>query len=120
MQSVEVSPNEPGMKPRKASVALHCISPVVASCSSAVAPETPSVCAPIIDHFEYHTSSPDICGVKAKNTNARAVSAGLKIFIPVPPNTSLPNITAKATPKATIHSGVLTGIIIGINRPVTR
>ncbi len=71
-------------------------------------------------HFENHTSSPDICGVKAKNTNARAVSAGLKMFIPVPPNTSFTNTTEKATPKATIQRGVLTGMIIGMRSPVTR
>jgi hypothetical protein len=32
----------------------------------------------------------------AKNRNARAVKAGFKIFMPVPPKTSLPIITAKA------------------------
>ena len=40
--------------------------------------------------------------------------------MPVPPKTSLPKTTAKAVPSAIIHSGVPTGITIGINRPETR
>ena len=63
MASVEVSPNEPGMKPRKASSGEKVIVPVVESCSSAVAPVMPSTCAPIIVQLEYHTVSPDIEGV---------------------------------------------------------
>ena len=48
------------------------------------------------------------------------VSAGFKIFIPVPPNTSLPMITPKATATASIQSGISTGTIRGTNIPVTK
>ena len=63
MASVEVSANDPGMKPRKASSGEKFIAPVVPSCSRAVAPVMPSTCAPIIVQSEYHTVSPDIEGV---------------------------------------------------------
>ena len=52
--------------------------------------------------------------------NARAKRAGLNTFMPVPPNTSLPMITAKAVDTATIHNGASTGIIIGMSMPDTR
>ena len=52
--------------------------------------------------------------------NARASKAGLKTFMPVPPNTSLPMMTAKAVATATIHSGTSTGITSGISMPLTR
>ena len=45
---------------------------------------------------------------------------GLKIFIPVPPNTSLAKITENAVATARSHNGHSTGTIIGINRPDTR
>ena len=64
--------------------------------------------------------SPLKCAGYAKNANALAVSAGFKIFIPVPPNTSLPITTANITDTANIHNGIEIGIIIGINNPVTR
>ena len=63
MASVEVSPNDPGMKPRKASAGEKAIVPVVESCSSAVAPVMPSTLAPIIVQSENHTVSPDMEGV---------------------------------------------------------
>ena len=40
--------------------------------------------------------------------------------MPVPPNTSLPKTTAKAVERATIQSGMSTGMIIGISRPDTK
>ena len=46
--------------------------------------------------------------------------AGFKIFIPVPPKTSLPITTAKTTETASIHKGTSTGIIRGISIPETR
>ena len=64
--------------------------------------------------------SPEICEGYAKKTKARASSAGFQIFIPVPPNTSFPIITANATPTARIQRGTSTGIIIGMSIPETR
>ena len=66
------------------------------------------------------TLSPDISDGYAKNRKALAVSAGLRIFIPVPPNTSLPIITAKAVATATIQSGISGGRMSGIIIPVTK
>lgn len=40
-----------------------------------------------------HTQSPDIRAGYAKNINARAVKAGLKRFLPVPPNTYFSSAT---------------------------
>ena len=48
------------------------------------------------------------------------VRAGFKIFIPVPPKTSLPMTTPKITATANIHSGVSIGTINGTNIPVTK
>ena len=48
------------------------------------------------------------------------VKAGFKIFIPVPPNTSLPITTPKTTATDNIHNGVSTGTINGTNIPVTK
>ena len=48
------------------------------------------------------------------------VKAGFKIFIPVPPKTSLPMITPNTTATANIQSGVSTGTIKGTNIPVTK
>ena len=57
---------------------------------------------------------------KAKNKNARVINATLKMFIPVPPNTSFAKITENAVATARIHSGQSTGTIIGIRIPETR
>ena len=46
--------------------------------------------------------------------------AGLKMFIPVPPNISLQKITEKAQAKASIHNGQPIGMINGIMIPETR
>ena len=51
---------------------------------------------------------------------ARVMSAGLKMFIPVPPNISLARMTLKATAKASIHKGRVTGTIMGMMIPDTR
>ena len=67
-----------------------------------------------------HTASPDIWAANAKNRNARTIIAGLKMFMPVPPNTSLPSTTAKATPMASCHSGIEAGTIRAISMPLTR
>ncbi len=64
--------------------------------------------------------SPLNCLGYAKNKNARAVSATFKMFMPVPPKTSLATTTAKATAKATIQRGTSTGMMSGINMPDTR
>lgn len=64
--------------------------------------------------------SPEICDGYAKKTNALDSSAGFQMFIPVPPNTSFPTITANATDSARIQSGTSTGIISGISIPDTR
>ena len=48
------------------------------------------------------------------------MSATLKMFMPVPPNTSLAKMTANAVATATIHSGVSTGTMSGMRKPVTR
>ena len=48
------------------------------------------------------------------------VSAGFKIFIPVPPKTSFPITTPNTTETANIHRGKSTGTISGTNIPVTR
>ena len=49
-----------------------------------------------------------------------AVNAGFKIFIPVPPKTSLPITTPKITATVSIHNGISTGTINGTNIPVTK
>jgi len=48
------------------------------------------------------------------------VNAGFKIFIPVPPKTSLPKITPKITAITSIQIGVSIGIISGTSIPVTK
>ena len=55
----------------------------------------------------------------AKKINARATSAGLRKFIPVPPKTSLLKMIEKTHATATIHSGISGGNINGINIAVT-
>ena len=52
---------------------------------------------------ETHTLFPDIKVGYAKNANALAVSAGFRIFIPVPPKASFPIKTAKATDTRALH-----------------
>lgn len=66
-----------------------------------------------------HTS-PDIRVGYAKNRNARAVSAGLRKFLPVPPNTSLPIITPKVIPTAACQRGIVGGRVNGNSNPVTK
>ena len=73
-----------------------------------------------LEASETQTLFPDMYVGYAKNAKALAVSAGFKIFIPVPPKASLPISTANATETATIQRGMSTGIIIGINNPVTK
>ncbi len=48
------------------------------------------------------------------------MSAGLKMFMPVPPKISLPTITPKAMPSATCQSGMVGGSTSGNSMPVTR
>ena len=48
------------------------------------------------------------------------VKAGFRIFIPVPPKTSLPITTPKTTDTASIQRGKSTGTIRGTSIPVTR
>ncbi len=67
-----------------------------------------------------HTLSPEISAGYAKNRNARAASAGLMKFIPVPPKISLANTTPKLMPSAACHSGVVGGRISGNRMPVTK
>ena len=64
--------------------------------------------------------SPDILLGYEKNRKARARRAGFQMFMPVPPNTSLPRITANATARASIQSGTSAGTIRGMIMPVTR
>ena len=76
---------------------------------------------PSIDSAELtQTLSPDILVGYAKNINALAVKAGFRIFIPVPPKTSLPTTTAKITDNANIQRGTSIGIVSGINIPETK
>ena len=58
--------------------------------------------------------------LQKKMAEARAARATLNMFMPVPPNISLTNITEKATANANIHNGQFTGIIKGISMPLTR
>ena len=86
---------------------------------NAVAPleaSTPS----ILSKPATQTMFPDILVGYAKNKNALAVRATFKIFIPVPPKTSLPITTAKMVAAATIHNGTSAGIIKGISIPETK
>ena len=48
------------------------------------------------------------------------VNAGFRMFIPVPPKTSLPITTPKITATANIHNGISTGTINGTSIPVTK
>ncbi len=75
---------------------------------------------PKVEAVRTQTVFPDIWVGYAKNKNARVTRATLKIFMPVPPKTSLAKITAKAVATAIIQRGVSTGTIKGINIPVTK
>ena len=114
----EVSPTDPGTVPAKRFQKLYpaSVSPSRPPVARGVAPvmaSSPHLCA-------IHTSDPDILLGYEKNRNARARRAGLRKFIPEPPNTSFPNTTAKATARARVHSGVSTGTIRGMSIPETR
>src|SRR5690554_3740429 len=113
---VEVSFMEFWMVPTKA-----FIQPIWASSASrppdaaqlrAVAPLKPSTAV--------HTVSPEICAGYAKYRKARPVNAGLRKFLPVPPNTSLPITTPKLIPRATCHKGMLGGQIRANKMEVTK
>ena len=134
MATIDVSPGEPAMVPMKAShvvmgspttLCSDSESPtLVAICPSGVAPEKVStvVPAPMPKAASVLTkaSSPLMREGYPKKSTARVMSAPLKMFLPVPPNTSLAKMTAKAVATATIHSGVLMGTMSGIKMPVTR
>ena len=84
-----------------------------AGIDNAVAPVYPS--GPIAQIL-----SPDILVGKAKYMKARAVNAGLKMFVPTPPKISFPIIIPNAVPIKTCHKGTSGGIVKGINAQVTR
>ena len=54
-----------------------------------------------------------ICTGNVTARNVRPTSAGLKMFLPVPPNTSLPRTMPTAMPTTTIQNGIVGGRIIG-------
>jgi hypothetical protein len=57
---------------------------------------------------------------KQKKQRLLLLRAGFKIFIPVPPKPLYQLNTAKATDNTYHPNGISTGIIIGINKPVTK
>ena len=133
MNRVEVSPIEPGINPKNAShidiglpiILVNSKFPEdVAICPRGVAPEKPSTTfpapSPKMESCAMKTLSPDIFDGYAKKRNALVDNATLKMFIPVPPKTSLTKITEKAVATAIIQIGVSTGQIIGIRIPDTR
>ena len=109
----QVSPMLPGTKPQNMSARDAVVCPP-AMALRGVAPERASAGSLI------HTPLPDIDEGYAKNRKARASSAGLTKFMPVPPKASLPIITAKAVAMATCQSGIVTGNTNGISSPVAR
>ena len=117
-----VSPIEPGISPVIISMLNAGTTPVVAASPNGVATVRPSTDCPNpkILSPDTQTASPDIFVGYAKNRNARVINATLKMFIPVPPNTSLAKITENAVATARIQSGQSTGTIIGIKIPETR
>lgn len=117
-----VSPMEPGIRPVTISMLNAGAAPVVAASPSGVATVSPSTDCPRPKMLspDTQTASPDILVGYAKNRNARVINATLKMFIPVPPNTSLAKITENAVATARIHNGQSTGTIIGIRIPETR
>ena len=94
--------------------------PSTAETTKGVAPLKPSTGADEAPVTTAQTVSPDILAGKAKNRNARPVRAGLRKFLPVPPNISFPITTPKEMPRATCHRGIVGGRVSGNNRPVTR
>ena len=84
----EVSPMEPGIKPVNISqteVVMGWLAPAWPRAVAAVKPSgrfcpNPNTCSVLT-----HTASPLIFVGHAKNRKARVTSAGLKMFIPVPP-----------------------------------
>ena len=119
----EVSPIEPGINPVSISLnveVIWCPAPACPSGVAAVKPSAslfprPSTCSVLTQ-----TASPLIFVGHAKKRNARATSAGLKMFIPVPPKISFAKITENATATASIQSGVPTGTTRGMSIPETR
>lgn len=123
MAITDVSPIEPGIKPSIVSLKLAVgILPEATSPRGVaiVVPSGSTYPKPHTCSFATQTLSPLMLVGYEKNKNARATKAGLKIFMPVPPNISLQKITEKATAKANIHNGQFTGTISGIKIPVTR
>ena len=119
--SVETSPIDPGILPRKASIQLtgwpvetltSDSPPPLAHWDNGVAPEKPSAAV--------HTRSPEICAGQAKNKNARPASAGLRKLRPVPPKISLAMTTPKVIPNAACHSGSDGGTISANRIDVTK
>ncbi len=122
MARTEVSPTDPGMIPTNILNTEGRFSRLPAAASaSGVAPVNPSTTRSAFFTIpSIHTASPDIHPGYAKNKKARTVRAGFSMFMPVPPKTSLPRITAKAMAMASIHKGVSTGTIRGMSNPVTK
>ena len=118
-----VSPTEPGMKPVTMSARLHPASAFLDTRARGVAWVNVSgrvLPSPKMLSRATQTLSPLISVGYEKKRKARAARATLKMFIPVPPKISLTNITEKATAKANIHKGQLTGIMSGISIPLTK
>src|SRR5512134_3656268 len=107
--SAEVSPIDPGSSPmnafhhEKPADSNGCV--ITRICPRSVAPEKPSTATS--GGTAVQTLSPEISAGYAKNRKARAASAGLMKFIPVPPNTSLARMTPKLMPSAACHKGVV-------------
>ncbi|MBT9146158.1 MAG: hypothetical protein DDT42_02040 [candidate division WS2 bacterium] len=117
----DVSPIEPGIKPKNASENDGKASKLPnAALANGVAPENPSTTPSPVDRPEIQTTSPDIFVGYAKNRKALAIKAGFQTFMPVPPNTSLQIITENIVANEIIHKGTSTGEIRGISIPVTR
>ena len=117
--SAEVSPIEPGIRPRNDRIQLA--SPrtpgVDEACASHVAPEkvsTPRKSAAI------QGPSPLMSTGYAKKRKARTTSAGFRKFKPVPPKISLAKTTPNTVPTATCHRGMAGGRIKGMRAPVTK
>ena len=118
-----VSPIEPGIKPKSMSAIEPCTCVCCAISPNGVAAVKVSgrlLPNPKMEWVATHTASPVIFEGYEKKRKARAQSATLKMFIPVPPKISLQIITEKATASASTHNGQFTGIIKGIKIPVTK
>ncbi len=124
----QVSPTEPGMAPRNISqkpvpywapLFWRASIPPSATKDRGVAPVAPSTrVSPLRRAIQVW--EPDISLGYEKKRNALVSRAGFQMFIPVPPKTSLPKITAKATATASIHRGMSTGTMSGMKKPDTR